>query len=79
MGTLMKEKIELLIDRATNWPEAAQAQLGRLIDELEQKHVTAYQLADEEHADLQASLEEIAAGEVATEEEAATLFNRYRR
>jgi hypothetical protein len=51
MGALTKEAIELLIDRAANWPDAAQAELIRLMDELEQKHVGAYRLTEVERAD----------------------------
>ena len=78
MGTLTKEEIASLIDRAANWPDAAQAELLRLMDGLEQKYLGVYHLTDEEYADLEASLQEIARGEVASEEEVAAVFNRYR-
>jgi hypothetical protein len=78
MGTLTREEIELLMDRAANWPEAAQAELVRLMDDLEQKHLGVYRLTDEERGDLEASLQEIVDGEVAPDEEVAAVFNRYR-
>jgi hypothetical protein len=38
-----------------------------------------YRLSEEERADIDQALEELARGEVATDEEVAAVFNRFRR
>ena len=47
--------------------------------EIEGRHVGVYRLSDEERADIEAALEEVARGEVASAEDAAAVFDRYRR
>jgi predicted transcriptional regulator len=44
----------------------------------EKRSTGVYQLSEEERADIEEGLKEIERGEVASDEEVAALFNRYR-
>jgi len=46
---------------------------------MEAENLGPYRLSDEERADIEAALDEIARGEVASNEEVAAVFNRDRR
>ena len=47
--------------------------------EIEGRHVGIYHLSDEERADIEGALDEVARGEVASDKEVAAVFDRYRR
>jgi len=46
---------------------------------MEAEELGAYQLSEEERADIEAALAEIAEGDVASDAEVAEVFGRYRR
>lgn len=71
--------LELLMERAAAWPEEAQAELVRSMIEIEGRHIGIYHLSDDERLDIEAALDEVARGEVASDEEVAAVFDRYRR
>ena len=71
--------LNTLLERAESWPEEAQAELAQFVIETEVKHFGVYRLSDEERRAVQAGLEEARQGKFATDEEAKTLFDRYRR
>jgi hypothetical protein len=71
--------LELLMERAASWPEEAQAELVRSMIDIEGRHIGIYRLSDDERADIESALAEVARGEVASDEEVAAVFDRYRR
>jgi hypothetical protein len=79
MGAMTKKEIEAVLDRVRTWPERRQEDAVRLLLAMETHGTRVYPLSDEEHADIEASLEEAARGEVASDEEVAAVFNRFRR
>jgi hypothetical protein len=50
-----------------------------LLLSMEAQDSTPYRLSDDERADIEAALEELARGEVASDKDVAAVFNRYRR
>jgi predicted transcriptional regulator len=75
----MSKTLEILLERAAAWPEAAQAELVQSIIDIEERHVGVYRLSDTERAAVRRGLEEMRQGKVASDEEVAAVFNRYRR
>jgi predicted transcriptional regulator len=75
----MNKRLETLLDRISTWPEAAQTELVESILKIESKHLGVYRLSDDERAAVRRGLEEMHAGRFATDEEVATVFNRYRK
>jgi predicted transcriptional regulator len=74
----MNKRLETLLERVSTWPEEAQAELARIIDELEWQYSRdVYQLSDEENAAIDKALAAADRGEFATDEEMAALFKRH--
>ncbi len=76
---MTKEQIDSVLERVRNWPPARQEDAVQLLLAMEAQGAEPYQLSDEESADIDAALEELARGEVASDQEVAAVFNRYRR
>jgi predicted transcriptional regulator len=74
----MNKRVERLLDRISEWPDAALAELAESIAEIETRHLGVYRLSDDERAAVQRGLEELRAGKLATEEEVAKVFDRFR-
>jgi predicted transcriptional regulator len=70
--------LDLLMERAAGWPEEAQAELVQAMVEIEEKYLGVYRLSDAERAAVRPGLEEMRQGKVASDEEVAAVFNRYR-
>lgn len=75
---MTKEQLALLLERVEAWPEEAQQELMRSVDEIASRHEPVYELDDEERADILDGLAEIERGEVATEEEVRETFRQLR-
>jgi hypothetical protein len=75
----MTKPLEVLMERAANWSEEAQAELVQAMLAIEEKHGGVYRFSDEERAAIDKSVEQARRGEFATGEEVAALFGRYRR
>jgi hypothetical protein len=75
---MTKEQIDSVLKRVRTWPEARQEDAALMLLAMEAQDTISYELSDEEAADIDAALEEVARGEVASEEEVAAVFNRYR-
>ena len=73
-----KAQIDSILDRVRTWPEERQEDAARILLAMEGEEGGVYRLSDEERAEVRAALAEIERGEVASEEEVATLFNRRR-
>jgi predicted transcriptional regulator len=56
----------------------AQAELIQRIVEIEARHTGIYRLSDEERAAVRRGLQEMREGRLATDEQVAAVFDRYR-
>lgn len=74
----MRKLLENLMERAAVWPEEAQAELVESMIEIEVKHAGAYRLSDEERQAIRRSLQELRDGKIATAQQVAEVFDRYR-
>ena len=79
MGAMKKQDIEAVLDRVRTWPLARQEDAARTLMRMETQGTEVYVLSDEERADIETSLEEVARGEVASDEEVAAVFRRLGR
>jgi hypothetical protein len=79
MTAMTKGEIEAILDRVRMWPRPRQEDAARILLAMEAQDASVYRLSDEERADIDASLEELARGEIALDEEVRSTFDRYRR
>ena len=75
---MTKNQIDAVLDRVHSWPSARQEVAVRLLLTMELQAPEPYVLNPEERADLEAALDEVARGEVATDAEVEAVFARYR-
>lgn len=75
----MKNLLENLMERASIWPEAAQAELVEAMVEIEARHQGVYRLDDEERAAVRRGLQALRDGSLAPDALVAEVFDRYRR
>lgn len=73
---MTKNQIEALLDRVRDWPQKRQEDTARVLMAMEAEDTAPYRLSADELADIEAALEELARGEVATYAEVAALFDR---
>ena len=71
----MNKKLEILLERVSDWPETAQAELMQSIAEIESRHSGIYRLSDEERAAVRRGLQELREGKLATDEQVAKVFD----
>jgi len=74
----MNKVVETLLERVADWPEEAQAELVKSIVDIETKHFGVYKVSSEERAAIERALEQMRQGKLASDEEVAAVFNRYR-
>ena len=74
----MKRVLESLLERAAAWPEEAQAELVESMLEIEARHGGVYRLSDDERAAVRRGLSDLRAGKIATDEQVAAVFERFR-
>ena len=75
---MTKEQIETVLQRVRTWPSSRQEDAARILLAMEAQEAGLYRLSDEERADLNMALEEVARGEVASDEEVAAVFQARR-
>ncbi len=75
---MTREGIEILLERVATWPAEDQEEFVRFIGEIEAKRRGIYKLNDEERAAVRRGLAEMRAGQLASDEEVAAVFDRYR-
>jgi predicted transcriptional regulator len=73
-----KALIESVLDRVRTWPPRRQEDAVRILLAMEDQDLGIYRLSDEERAEIRAALTEVERGEVATDEQVAAVFNKYR-
>jgi polyhydroxyalkanoate synthesis regulator phasin len=72
----MTQRLKELMKRAENWPAKEQEALADVMDDIEQRHDRIAELTDD---DWKVIDQRVAHGDIATDEEVAAVFNRYRR
>ena len=75
---MTEDRIEAVLKRVRAWPRARQEDAARILLAMEAEDLSVYSLSDEERADLEAALDEVARGEVASEAEVVRPFARRR-
>ena len=75
---MTKHALEILLERVATWPEEAQEELLQLLAEVEKKHLGVYRLNEAEQAAVRRGLREMREGKIASDEETAAVFARYR-
>lgn len=69
---------ELSLEEISTWPETVQDDLLTSLQEAETKFIGVYQLSDDERAAVRRGLAEARAGQFASDEEVAAVFDRFR-
>jgi hypothetical protein len=75
---MTKDEIDAVLARVHSWPPARQEDAARVLLAMEAQNSSVYVLSEDEKADLDAALEEVARGEIATDAEVAAVFSRTR-
>jgi hypothetical protein len=75
---MTKQDLEMLLEQVATWPDRAQEELVRSIANIEKKHLGVYRLDIDERAAVLRGLREMREGKLASEEEVAGVFARYR-
>ena len=75
---MTKQGLEILLEHVATWPEEAQEELVQSMVDIEKKHIGIYHLNDEERAAVWRGLREMREGKLASEDEVARAFARYR-
>ena len=78
LAAMTKQSLEILLEHVANWPPEAQDELVQSMADIERRHLGVYRLNDEERAAVRRGLREMRAGKLASEDEVARVFARYR-
>jgi hypothetical protein len=68
-----------MLSRVESWPEDDQDELAQIALEIEARRHGLYQAAAEELRAIDEALASVGRGEIATDEEVAAVFAKYRR
>jgi hypothetical protein len=74
----MKLDLKELFQRAENWSEARQQMLARIMSEIDAGEHDFYQATEDELRAIDEGIAAVERGEIATDEEVAALFAKYR-
>jgi hypothetical protein len=74
----MNRKFEALLELVSAWPAAAQDELVKCIADINARYTDIYRLDDEERAAIEKALAAVERGELATDDEVAAVFDRFR-
>ena len=75
---MTKQGLEILFEHVATWPAEAQEELVQSMAAIEKKHLGVYRLNDEERMAVRRGLREMRERKIATDDEVAEVFNRYR-
>jgi hypothetical protein len=75
---MTKQDLEMLLEQVATWPDKAQEELVRSMADIEKKHLGIYRLGIDEQAAVLRGLREMREGKLASEEQVAGVFARYR-
>jgi hypothetical protein len=76
---MTKEQLSAIFDRVRSWPRERQEDAARILLAMEAQDAAPYRLSEDERADIEDALTELARGERASDAEVTALFGRYRR
>jgi predicted transcriptional regulator len=74
----MNAKLKDLFERVENWPAEAQEEAIASLLAIEQELAEPYELTEEDRAAIDRGLDDLRHGRLATDEQVAAVFNRYR-
>jgi hypothetical protein len=74
----MNKKLEALLEHVSTWPQEVQNELMQSIADIETRHFGVYQLNDEERTAVRRGMQEMREGKLASDEQVARVFDRYR-
>ncbi len=75
---MTNEQVDAVLKRAQSWPQARREDAAQLLLALEAQGTEPYVLSGDERADIEAALNEVSRGEIASDAEVAAVFARYR-
>jgi hypothetical protein len=75
---MTKQGLDILLERVATWPAEAQEELLRSLAEIEKRHLGVYRLDDQERTAVRRGLQEMREGKLASDEDVAAVFARYR-
>ena len=75
---MTKQGLEILFEHVATWPAEAQEELVQSMAAIEKKHLGVYRLNDEKRMAVRRGLREMRERKIATDDEVAEVFNRYR-
>jgi hypothetical protein len=75
---MTKQGLEILLEHVATWPQEAQEELVQSMADIERKHLGVYRLNDEERTAVRRGLQEMREGKLASDDEVASVFARYR-
>jgi predicted transcriptional regulator len=75
---MIKQGLEILLERVSTWPEEAQDEFVKSVADIESKHLGVYRLSDEERDAVRRGLADMREGRLASDAEVAAVFSRYR-
>ena len=75
----MNADVKRMLSRVESWPEDDQDELAQIALEIEARRHGVYHATPEELAAIDEALAAVARGEVASDEEVAAVFAKYRR
>jgi hypothetical protein len=73
---MTRDQITAVFDRVKSWPQERQEEAAEFLLALEGNNDQPFPLTDDERADLEAAVEEMDRGEVASAAEVAAVFRR---
>jgi hypothetical protein len=76
---MTRQDLEILLERVSTWPEAAQEEFVRSVATIEEKHLGPYRLTDDERNAVRRGLAEMRARKFADNDTVAAVFDRYRK
>lgn len=74
----MNAKLKVLIERVETWSAEAQEEAIASLLAIEQEFAEPYELTDEDRAAIDRGLDDLRLGRLATDEQVAAVFSRYR-
>lgn len=74
---MTKQALEILLERVSAWPEAAQEELMRSVTDIENRHLGIYRLNDDERNAVRRGLKDMREGRLASDDAVVAVFNRY--
>jgi hypothetical protein len=75
---MMRQGLEILLERVSTWPQEAQEVFVRSIASIEGKHLGSHRLSDAERTAVRRGLAEMREGKLASDDAVEAVFNRHR-